>query len=261
MFKNHRLEIIKRIIEEKKFIEVSALSEILGVSEVTVRRDLNTLEDAGIIVRSFGGATLKEAAPVLPSGSSSDALLSPEPLNPQTCFLGQIALQHIENQDFIYIGPGSESRQLAACIARTDKRVSVATSDIKIAQITAANPNVDTILTGGMMSKGSDTLQGELLLHTLERLIIKKAFISADGITLEKGLSTNSYDTQGLIRFFQYSSCDMYIMFSSDKAGRNARYLLGGNQRSVCLISDFDLPAEYTSYYFTHNIPLYTAMN
>lgn len=261
MFKNHRLEVIKRIIEEKKFIEVSALSEILGVSEVTVRRDLNTLEDEGIIVRSFGGASLKEIGSSPSSDVPSDAISPREPLNPQSCFLGQIALQHIENQDFIYIGPGNESRQLATCIAQSDKCISVATSDIKIAQITAANPNVDTILTGGMMSKGSDTLQGELLLHTLERLIIKKAFISVDGITLEKGLSTNSYDTQSLLRFFQYSSCNMYIMFSSDKAGHNARYLLGGNQRSVCLISDFDLPSEYTSYYFTHNIPLYTAMN
>lgn len=260
MFKNHRLEVIKRIIEEKKFIEVSALSEILGVSEVTVRRDLNTLEDAGIIVRSFGGATLKDAAPSAADSPSTLPSPQPPPL-PQTCFLGQIALQHVDSQDFIYIGPGAESRQLAACLAQSEKSLSVATSDIGIAQIISANPQIDTILTGGMMAKGSNTLQGELLLHTLERLVIKKAFISIDGITLDKGFSTNSYDTQSLIRFFQYSSCKLYIMFSSDKAGHNARYLLGGNQLSLCLISDFDLPAEYSSYYFTHNIPLYTAMD
>lgn len=261
MFKNHRLEVIKRIIEEKKFIEVSSLSEILGVSEVTVRRDLNTLEDAGIIVRSFGGASLKEADSLPSPAAFSGTVPVPEPLNPKTCFLGQIAHQHIEDQDFIYIGPGNESRQLATCLAQSEKTLSVATSDVKIAQIISANPNIDTILTGGMMSKGSDTLQGELLLHTLERLIIKKAFISIDGITLEKGFSTNSYDTQGLIRFFQYSSSKLYIMFASRKAGHNARYLLGGSQLPICLISDFDLPAEYSSYYFTHNIPLYTAMD
>lgn len=265
MFKNHRIEVIKRIIEEKKYVEVSALSEILNVTEVTIRRDLNKLEESGFITRSFGGATLNEPAAgtdrrsVPDTGCSEVRSGTGSPQSP-AYLIGQIALQHISDQDFIYIGPGEESGLLASSLASSGKSLSVVTNDIQIAQTLSQSRSIDTLLTGGMISSNSNILKGELLLHTLERLVVKKAFISVDGISLDKGFSANSYDMQSNIRFFNNSSCKLFIMFSSQKAGHNAPYILGDYQLPLCLISDFDLPSEYTAYYFEHNIPLYTAL-
>lgn len=259
MFKNHRIEVIKRILEEKKYIEVSELSDILDVSEVTIRRDLNKLEEAGLVIRSFGGATLTNQALLQESIPTTSSYLDQSTAK-QNSLIGQIAFQHIEEHDFIYIGSGSESQQLAIQLAQADKSISVATNDIQIAQILATNRDIDTILTGGMISGTSNILKGELLLHTLERLVIQKAFISIDGISLEKGFSTNSYDTQSIIRFFNHSICKLFVMFESQKANKNAPYLLGDCQMPLCLISDFNLPPDFSAYYFERNIPLFTAL-
>lgn len=264
MFKNHRLEVIKQIIEEKKYIEVSALSEILNVSEVTIRRDLNKLEEEGLVIRSFGGVSLKEARPnKTPEISHPDINrdVSSRDIPPKSaCMIGQIALQHIEDRDFIFIGSGSETKQLAVCLSESEKSVTVATNDTEIAQILSINRHIDTILTAGMISPNSTALKGELLLYTLERLVIKKAFISVDGVSLERGFSSDSYDMQGIIRFFAYNMCKLYIMFQSDKANQNAPYLLSTSKLPVYLISDFDLPAEFSAYYADHNVPLFTAL-
>ena len=265
MFKNHRLEVIKQIIEEKKYIEVSALSEILNVSEVTIRRDLNKLEEEGLVIRSFGGVSLKEAHADQKqqkiSHSDINRDISNRDIPPKSaCMIGQIALQHIEDRDFIYIGSGKETKQLAVCLSESEKSVTVATNDMEIAQILSINRHIDTILTAGMISPNSTALRGELLLYTLERLVIKKAFISVDGVSLERGFSSDSYDMQGIIRFFGYNMCKLYIMFQSDKANQNAPYLLSTSKLPVYLISDFDLPAEFSAYYADHNIPLFTAL-
>jgi DeoR/GlpR family transcriptional regulator of sugar metabolism len=97
-FKTARLDKIKQILKEKKQIDVSQLSSILSVSEVTVRSYLEMLEQEGFVIRTHGGAILNEAKPpVLPF--SAAAQLN-EDLTDQE-LIADIALHHIKEGDVI----------------------------------------------------------------------------------------------------------------------------------------------------------------
>ena len=222
MFKNHRLEVIKQIIEEKKYIEVSALSEILNVSEVTIRRDLNKLEEEGLVIRSFGGVSLKEAHADQKqqkiSHSDINRDISNRDIPPKsTCMIGQIALQHIEDRDFIYIGSGKETKQLAVCLSESEKSVTVATNDMEIAQILSINRHIDTILTAGMISSNSTALKGELLLYTLERLVIKKLSFQLMGFLWNAALAQTLMICRGLFVFSVTICANSILCFNPTK--------------------------------------------
>lgn len=69
-----RLKKIKEILLQKKHIDVATLAELLSVSEVTIRRDLDRLESEGFLIKTYGGAILKEeAAKILSPTISEDS--------------------------------------------------------------------------------------------------------------------------------------------------------------------------------------------
>ena len=103
MFGPERIRLIKGILLDKKHINVSDLSAMLNVSEVTVRRDLEKLENEGFLTRTHGGAIINEATS---NDGNEYAEFEDDPLYEQRIEISEIAAHMIDDNDVILLSPG-----------------------------------------------------------------------------------------------------------------------------------------------------------
>ncbi|MDQ0094302.1 DeoR/GlpR family DNA-binding transcription regulator [Paeniglutamicibacter psychrophenolicus] len=186
MLASARQQRILDALREREQVRVTSLAAELGVSEMTVRRDLNALAERGALVKVHGGATL-DAAPTSsePGFTHKLALESGEKLA-----IAQAAVKLIKPGMSIALNSGTTTYALASqCTGIKD--LTVVTNSPRIAEIfyAAANPSQNIILTGGIRTV-SDALVGPLALSALGQLHVDVLFLGVHGMTAEDGFTT-----------------------------------------------------------------------
>ncbi|GAA5226639.1 DeoR/GlpR family DNA-binding transcription regulator [Paeniglutamicibacter antarcticus] len=186
MLASARQQRILEALREREQVRVTSLASELGVSEMTVRRDLNALAARGALVKVHGGATL-DAAPTSsePGFTHKLALEAAEKLA-----IAQAAVKLVKPGMSIALNSGTTTYALAAQC--TDiKDLTVVTNSPRIAEIfyAAANPSQNIILTGGIRTI-SDALVGPLALTALDQLHVDLLFLGVHGMTAEDGFTT-----------------------------------------------------------------------
>jgi len=145
MFASERLGIIKGLLIDKKHINVSDLSSMLNVSEVTIRRDLEKLENEDFLTRTHGGAVINT---VNTSEEENYIDNNEDPYLRERMEISEIAVHMIEDNDVILLTPGLTN----LCIARkiiNKKNITVLTNDLNIAAVLSSNPSIKIIIPGG----------------------------------------------------------------------------------------------------------------
>jgi DeoR family transcriptional regulator of aga operon len=167
---------------------VTDLSQTFGVSEVTIRTDLQMLADQGLLVRTHGGA--------IPTGSISSELSLALRRQQQT-----LAKDHIGEAGAALIGDGEavylDTSSTALAIARHlthHRHVTVVTNSIAIVQELADRPNVAVVVPGGRLRRETASLIGVDGLDFVRRLNIQTGFFGAHGVTLDEGLTDVSVE-------------------------------------------------------------------
>lgn len=178
-----REQLILDLLKRSDVLPVSSLSTKLGVSEATVRRDLQHLHQRGLLERVHGGATVKV-------GSQAELLFSDKEgkYSEEKQLIAQAALELIEEHDTIYLDGGSTVLQLAKLLeARSG--LTIVTNSLMAASVLMESGH-RLVLTGGEFRALSRTMVGPLSSAILENLTVDKAFMGTIGLTLEDGLST-----------------------------------------------------------------------
>ena len=147
MFANERRNYIKKLILQNKKIEVFRLSTQLGVSEVTIRKDLEYLENTGFLIRTHGGAVLNEAF-----GSSGDNGSDLTPQHIQT--ISNTASCLIDNGDLIYLGADTLCTAIAQKLLQR-QMLTIITNNLAAAETVSEYPNIKTIGPGGDVGKSA----------------------------------------------------------------------------------------------------------
>lgn len=259
MFAKQRLEIIRQIIKENTYADVSYLSEVLGVSEVTVRRDLSKLESEGFLTRSFGGAIISDAeSPTADDTESKRRELTEEGQELQG--MAQLAIMQLSDQDVVFIGAGEECLFLANSIPDT-LHLTVISNSLDVALALYAKTNISFILVGGTITPDTRTTNGLFALQSLQSICMKCCFVSVDGVSLKKGYSVSSFEDISLLNALRHTVENFYILVSGQKLGCDSNYVLGDLTYTPNVIAPFGIPEEYKSFLFTHNIRLYTALS
>ena len=148
MFVTERYQKIQQILLEYKRADVSRLSKLLSVSEVTIRKDLEHLEKSGFLIRTHGGAVLNEG-PV--ASESLDYQIDPDELEHKQ-MIGSIVSQLVSNGDFIYLGCGTTCIEVARCL-KSKQILTVITNNISAAIELSNNSDIAIITTGGNLIK------------------------------------------------------------------------------------------------------------
>ncbi|MCR6111887.1 DeoR/GlpR transcriptional regulator [Bacillus sp. A301a_S52] len=182
MLSIERHERILNELDKHSIVKVSELSDLLQVTEKTVRIDLETLEQRGMLKRIHGGATLAEGEnhllPIkkrqLEHGDSKHAIANE-------------ALKHVEENDTLLIDGGSTTQALASLLG--DFPVTVMTNDIKLAYTLLDKERVQLIMAGGTRIGTSGSLFGSEASNMLKKIRVNKIFFGTTGISIENGLT------------------------------------------------------------------------
>lgn len=158
---------------------MSELAQRIGVSGETIRRDLAELVDAGLVSRTYGGATL---APFVaePSVGERDRTLVAERFR-----IAAAAAEEVENGQLVTLDGGSTTRTVARHLAQLRRDLTIITNSLGVAIAAGANPTFRVLLCPGRYHAGEGSVFGEDTTDYLARFHAHVAIIGATGLTNE----------------------------------------------------------------------------
>ncbi|HBE79375.1 MAG TPA: DeoR/GlpR transcriptional regulator [Firmicutes bacterium] len=252
MFGAQRLQKIREIAIDQEIVDVPSLSKQLGVSEVTIRRDLDKLEEEGFITKTYGGAIINKDFKT-ERDSLSHKIDNKDEIN----LISEIVLQMIEGNESIFLNGGSIGRQVAKCL-HEKKKLMVITNDLFIATELYNNPNVKVTLTGGELVPSTGIMVGPCVLRMLKEIYINKAFIEVKGVDLKFGYSMESYDEIEIVKEVLNISKEVIAVADYNKFDNVGFTKLGDLSLFKKVISNKEISEEYKKYYFDNYIQLFT---
>ncbi|MDO6619059.1 MULTISPECIES: DeoR family transcriptional regulator [unclassified Shewanella] len=215
-------------------VSVDELSLRFETSEVTIRKDLATLEKTGLLLRRYGGAV---AIPDEVTQAFSSKIA------PNKLSIAKAAAELINDHNRIIIDSGSTTSGLIQQLNHK-RGLLVMTNSLQLANAIHELENEPTLLmTGGTWDPHSESFQGQIAEQVLRSYNFDQLFIGADGIDLARGTTTFN-ELTGLSKVMAEVSRDVIVMLESDKFGRRIPNLeLPWSNISV-LVTDDKLPAE-----------------
>ena len=203
------------ILREQPGIRVPEVAELLGVSEGTIRNDLNSLAGSGQVTRVRGGGVLMD------EWQSRNPFFSTR-LMTHRCAkqaMAREAASLVQDNDSMLLDSSTSSYYLAACLK--DRRdLTVITNGIESARELAKNPSNTVILLGGVLRTDGTAINVPLAEQILTEYHLKTAFLSCSGFTLEGGpTEVDIYEAQ-MKRKFIASSGSLVALIDSSKFGR-----------------------------------------
>lgn len=210
----------KRIVSlcsENTFCSLRDLADALGVSISTARRDLDLLQEQGIVRRTHGGAMFLGHRDALPRFLDRQSRLARE-----KSAIGARAAELVEDGDTIIIDGGSTPYQVAVHLqARPAKNIQVITNSLHVANVLADAKNIQLIATGGMFFPASGIYLGPYAEAMLKGIRAQKVFMGAAGIT-EEGLYNSNPLVVETERCMLEAAAEVYVVADHTKFGRNA---------------------------------------
>jgi len=219
------------VLESDGASRVEELSDRLGVSPATVRRDLEALERRGALRRVHGGAVLTPVRLHEPLFDDKTAIAGPEKRAIATA-----AAKRVKNGDTVYLDGGSTLLELARLLAARDA-VTVVTNSLRAAhELSRGGPRL--ILIGGELRRRSQTLVGSLTRAVLDAIHLDKAFMGTMGLSLEAGLTTTDPNEAFTKELVMQRSREVILLADSGKIGKVTFARAGGIADLSALITD-----------------------
>ncbi len=175
-----RRERIQEYLAIHQIARTVDLCEMLETSEATVRRDLEWLEQKGILERTHGGAILNQRM-ILEQEYQQRAQHHPE----EKRRIGELAASLIEEGDIVFINSGTTATQVLQHI-RSDSRITVFTNNVSAA-IDLGEPGFHYYLIGGEFQPRSNSLAGRFAIENLKQVYANKVILGVDGMSLKHG--------------------------------------------------------------------------
>jgi DeoR/GlpR family transcriptional regulator of sugar metabolism len=230
---------IAEIIRSRGVVSVADMAESLGTSEITLRRDLRAMADQGLLMRTHGGA-------VLPAGLAHEPTYSEKASQAaaEKAAIARLAVRMVRAGDSIVLGPGTTTLALARLLIDYPE-LTVVTNSLLVAQALMPATRVEVILTGGTLRRGIHALVGPAAEDSVRSLRASQAFISGNGLTAERGLSTPSPLVAATDRALAAAALQIVVLADHTKIGHETMSQTIPLQRISTLITDAGAdPAE-----------------
>ncbi len=188
--KTLRLEKIMGIIRRKGYATIEELAEELGVSKITVRRDLSFLESQGLVERKRGGAVLKSFKHEIPF------FLKLEKKKDEKMRIGKRTVRLFDDGQTVFATGGTTVYYTVQALEESNVRdLTIITNSITTAwAVINLNKPVDLIHTGGSVRSGSFECIGAQVMKFVEDLNVDVFVMGIDGIDLESGVTFSNYE-------------------------------------------------------------------
>jgi DeoR/GlpR family transcriptional regulator of sugar metabolism len=233
-----RHEVIVAEVRRRGAVRVSDLATLLGVSDMTVRRDLEVLDEAGLLDKVHGGATLREQRTTDEPGFEAKSLRN----TAEKHAIALAAASLIRPGSAIGITAGTTTWQLTYHVVDVPD-LTVVTNSVRVADVFHQSPRGDRIvvLTGGVRTP-SDALVGPVAVATLRSLHLDQVFMGVHGMSERAGFTTPNLTEAETNRAFVAATEQLVVLADHTKwgvAGLSSQATLGD---AAVLVSDSKLP-------------------
>lgn len=207
-----RCEKILRLVRTGGSVRVSELSTICNVTEETIRRDLARLEKEGKLKRSHGGAVAINDPMLEEPYSEREVKHVAEKIQ-----IARKAIEFVENRDFIILDASTTARYMASELP--NMRLTVLTNSLRVVLELSSKRRIKVISTGGTLRSRTMAFVGPLAEKALDQYHVNKAFLSCQGIHLDRGVSeTNELQARIKQKMTEISD-QVFMLVDSSKFG------------------------------------------
>ena len=199
-------------------VKVEVLAEEMGVSVATIRRDLTALDDEGSAQRTHGGAIATAT-----HGADQAFAIREQIDRAGKQLVARAAAELIVPDQTLFINDGSTLLALARELVASEIPLTIATSGVNIATTLSENPAISTYLAGGLVRHRTLGTIGDFVEQMLATINADTAFLAAEGVSVEKGL-TYSYEADAKIaRIMQAKAVRTVVLATERKLGQHDR--------------------------------------
>ncbi len=230
MIKEERFELIRGELAKKGIVDGDELAALLDVSRATIRRDLDSLEEQGLLKRTHGGATAADSEDELPFHSKLAAY------SREKRAIGNAAAERMPSG--AVIGCTGGTTVMSVVKALKGKPITVVTNAINVAMELAPWESAQVIVTGGTLRARSYELVGHIADRTLGEFHLDIALLGVDGIDIERGLSTYTIAEAHAAAHYMSQAERVWVVADHSKAGKVAPALIAPISKVHCLVTD-----------------------
>jgi len=231
--RNRLLEVIR----QQGFASLDALSQALAVSESTVRRDLDFLEQSGLAQRTHGGAFYTGPAPKLAHFEQRQSLNWDKKRQ-----IAQAASRLIEDNDTILLDGGSTTYELAQLLV--GRPLQVVTNSLPVANLFTSSDRADLVLIGGYVHTKTGVSLGPYANQMLAGLHVRRAVLSVAGLN-ERGCYNSNLLLVETERAMITSAEEVIIVADSTKFGHTSLAKACGLEEIDVLVTDDGASPEW----------------
>ncbi len=209
--RSDRQRTILKLLSEQGHLTVTKLSRELGVSEVTVRADLNELEGQGLLNRSRGGAEL----------AVHQSIVERQELRvDEKNRIARKAAELVRDGDRIMIEAGTTTALVVRYLLGK-RDVQIVTNSTLVFAYARLNPALQIIMTGGEFRRETESMVGPVALRTIAGLNVRLAFVGTDGFSLERGMTTHLVEGGEIVKAMRERADETWLLADSSKHGKS----------------------------------------
>ena len=239
MLRERRQQTILEEIERAGSVSVAALSESLGVSDMTVRRDLEELSAQKLLRKVHGGAV------PLPKTATEPHFAQKQRLNrAEKRAIAGAALGFVNDGDTVALSAGTTTCQIAAALRRDRGSFTFVTNSTNVALTLQENGWEQIVLSGGMFRTPSDALVGPFADRTLRTLNADVLFLGVHGVHPDAGLTTPNIAEAETDRCLVDAAQKVVVVADHSKLGVVALARIVPLSRVDVFVTDEQAPAE-----------------
>jgi DeoR family transcriptional regulator, fructose operon transcriptional repressor len=229
---------IRRLLFQKQSLSIPELSDCFGVTEMTIRRDLEQLEQDGHVSRTHGGAMLTERMVF-----EFDFGEKRERQQTEKKLIAWEARKLIKPGDRVILDTGTTTLELAVLLRDCEALTAITTSLAVASELQFAK-GVHVVLLGGEIRRGSPDLTGAVTEHCLDLFAADFAFQGADGIGLDGSMYNEDMRLAQLDKKMRRCATRSFVLCDSTKIGKTALARNGSLTEMEALITDDGIRQE-----------------
>jgi DeoR family transcriptional regulator, glycerol-3-phosphate regulon repressor len=247
-----RHEKIRKMVQAQGFVTIETLAQAFSVTPQTIRRDIHTLSEKGLLYRYHGGAAI-------PTSTENVAYKDRKVL----CFrekqkIAQLLAQQIPDNASLFINIGTTTEAIAHALGN-HKRLRVITNNLNVASIMSANEKFEVIVAGGLVRYRDQGIIGEATIDFINQFKVDYGIIGISGIDIDGTLLDFDYREVRAARAIIDNSRSVFLAADHTKFGRNAMVRLGGVAEIDALFTDRRPPAALAEVISAAEVALHVA--
>jgi DeoR family fructose operon transcriptional repressor len=247
---NNRHMTILEYLEHSGRVRVDELAENLNVSSVTIRRDLDYLDERGHLMRTHGGATR------VPDGlvSASERRFADKgTINvSEKTRIAERAAEMIVPHDTVFLNSGSTA--VFFLRALRDRAARVITNNAAAIEC-EVDPLVELLILGGEYREQSRSFVGEFALNTIRNIYSSHTILGTNGISLEQGLTTTVYQECNINQaMIENTHGKVIVLADHSKIGQVANFVSASLEAIDMVVTDSGAPGDFVRELRARNI-------